>query len=193
MPVFIYWRSELYKMKGQIVIDSPVRPGMVKFGAHGLGTQDLLYSRTMWEVMGTLIIKGKASIGRGSKISIGKDATLTLGHNFRITGNSEIICQKEITFGDNCLLSWDILMMDTDFHHVLNDKGETINAPKPIKVGNHVWIGCRNTILKGVTIADNNIISANSTITRSVMDENSVVGGHGKSAEVIKRNVSWKN
>lgn len=70
MPIFIYWRSELYKMKGRIVIDAPVSTGMVKFGSHGLGTQDLLYSRTMWEVSGTLCIKGKASLGRGSKISI---------------------------------------------------------------------------------------------------------------------------
>lgn len=70
MPIFIYWRSELYKMKGRIVIDAPISTGMVKFGSHGLGTQDLLYSRTMWEVSGTLCIKGKASLGRGSKISI---------------------------------------------------------------------------------------------------------------------------
>lgn len=70
MPIFIYWRSELYKMKGRIVIDAPVSTGMVKFGSHGLRTQDLLYSKTMWEVSGTLCIKGKASLGRGSKISI---------------------------------------------------------------------------------------------------------------------------
>lgn len=192
MPIFIYWRSELYKMKGKIVIEAPVYTGMVKFGSHGLGTQDLLYSRTMWEVSGTLVIKGKASIGRGSKISVGKDATLTLGENFTITGNSEIICQKEISFGKHCLLSWDILMMDTDFHYLLNADDIIINAPKPISIGNHVWIGCRNTILKGVSIADNNIISANSTITRNVMESNCVIGGHGKTIEIIKRNVKWK-
>ena len=192
MPIFIYWRSELYKMKGRIVIDAPVSTGMVKFGPHGLGTQDLLYSRTMWEVSGTLCIKGKASIGRGSKISVGKDAELTLGKNFMITGNSEIICQKAITFGDDCLLSWDILMMDTDFHHITNSIGETINTPKPIIVGNHVWIGCRNTILKGVKIADNNVISANSTVTKSITEVNSIIGGHGKSVDILKKDIGWK-
>lgn len=192
MPIFIYWRSELYKMKGRIIIDIPVYTGMVKFGAHKLGTQDLLYSRTMWEVSGTLVIKGKANIGRGSKISIGKDATLTLGENFVITGNTEIICQKEISFGKHCLLSWDILIMDTDFHHILNTNDIITNVPKAISIGNNVWIGCRNTILKGVSIADNNIISANSTITRDVTEPNCVIGGHGKSVEIIKKNVSWK-
>ena len=119
IPVFIYRRSDLYQMGGKIVIDAPVSTGMIRFGSHGLGTQDLLYSRTMWDVSGTLVIKGDAIIGRGSKISIGKGATLTLGGHFIITGNSEIICQKGITFGERCLLSWDILIMDTDFHHVL--------------------------------------------------------------------------
>lgn len=192
MPFFIYKRTELYKMQGCIVLEVPAKPGLVKFGCHGLGTQDLLYSRTMWEAMGKLIIKGKASIGRGSKISIGNEATLTLGDNFTITGNSEIICQKDVTFGDDCLLSWDILIMDTDFHKVLTLDGVTTNHPKPINIGNHVWIGCRNTILKGVSIADNNIISANSTITKSFNESNCVIGGHGNTASVIKRNINWK-
>lgn len=192
LPVLIYNRSVLLKTGGRIVIDGSVRAGMVKFGAYGLGTQDKLYSRTIWEVSGTVVIKGKASFGRGSRISVGRDATLTIGEHFTITGGSEIICQREINFGSECLLSWDILIMDTDFHHVLNEKGEVTNFPRPINIGNHVWIGCRNTILKGVTIGDDNIISANSTITKGVEETKSVIGGHGKYAGVIKRGVAWR-
>ncbi len=191
-PVFIYKRTELYKMRGRIVLDGSVKPGLIKFGVHGLGTQDMKYSRTMWEVSGVLIVKGKVCIGRGSKISIGKDATLTLGEDFNITGNSEIICQTGITFGNDCLLSWDILIMDTDFHKVLNDEGRITNSPRTINIGNHVWIGCRNTILKGVTIADNNIISANSTITKDIKESHCVIGGHGNTAGVMKRDVNWQ-
>ena len=192
MPVFIYRRSELYKMKGRIVINAPVKTGMMKLGPHGLGTQDIFFERTMWEVSGTLVIKGKVSIGRGSKISVGKNATLTFGNNFTITGGSEIICHERITFGDDCLLSWDILMMDTDFHHVINEQGEKINAPKPITIGNHVWIGCRNTILKGSVIADNCIVSANSTITRQYDNTNCVICGNGKEAKIIKKGINWE-
>ena len=82
--------------------------------------------------------------------------------------------------------------MDTDFHHILNSEEQIINFPKPIIIGNHVWIGCRNTILKGVSIADNIIISANSTITRSITDSNNIIGGHGKSVDIIKSGVNWK-
>lgn len=140
---------------------------------------------------GTLIIKGETGIGRGSKISIDKKAVLSLGENFSIIGRSDIICQKEITFGANCLLSWDILIMDTDFHSVFDNHGELINSPKSIHIGNNVWIGCRNTILKGVSIANNVVISANSTITRCVEESNCIVGGHGKSTAIIKKEISW--
>lgn len=82
--------------------------------------------------------------------------------------------------------------MDSDFHSILNYKGEKINSSKPIIIGDHVWIGCRNTILKGVKIGDNIVVSANSTITRTITEENCVIGGHGKAMEVIKREIGWQ-
>lgn len=195
LPVFIYERTDLYQMQGKIIIDAPIQTGMLKIGPHCLGTQDVLFSRTMWQVAGNLIIKGHTSFGRGCKISIGQQAQLTIGKNFTITGKSDIICQKSITFGDNCLLSWDILIMDTDFHHIYNldsvAEGEQINIPKAIIIGNHVWIGCRTMILKGVYIGNENVIAAGSTITRSINAENCIIGGNGKCVEIIKKEISW--
>lgn len=191
-PVFIYRRSELFKMKGTILFTVPIRTGMLRFGLHNLGTQDVLFSRTMWDCSGTLIIQGETVIGRGSKISIGEEATLTIGNHFIITGNSEIICHKAISFGERNLLSWNILMMDTDFHEIRNNDGEIINSPQPIVVGNNVWIGCRSTILKGVHIADNNVIAACSVITNSITQTNCITAGNGKKTEIIKENIEWR-
>ena len=137
------------------------------------------------------MVKGKAFIGQGTRINVGGQGKLIIGANFCITGDSQILCQECITFGSQCLLSWDILIMDTDWHYIFNDNDKLINPPKPITIGNHVWIGCRNTILKGVSIEDGVIISANSTITRSVSEKNCIIGGHGKTAEIIKRDVNW--
>lgn len=191
LPFFIYYRTHLYKMDGKIIFKTLPTMGMVKIGAHALGTQDIKYSRTIWEVNGTLVINGKSGIGRGSRISIGKNAILELGTNFSLTGNSSIVCQKEITFGNDCLLSWDILIMDSDFHYILNENKEVINHPSPIHIGNHVWIGCRTTILKGVNVADDVVVSANSTLTKHVTENNCVVGGQGKNLAILKRDVNW--
>ena len=190
-PFLIYYRTLLRKMGGKIVVQAPVRTGMVKFGAHYVKIHDPFYSRTIWDVEGTLIIGGQTTIGRGCKINVENGGELKLGNNFLVTGNTSIICEKDISFGDDCLLSWDILVMDTDYHHILNMDGGKINYPKSIYIGNHVWIGCRNTILKGVSIGDNNVIAANSTITHSIQDSFCVIGGNGNMTEVLKKDVTW--
>ena len=79
--------------------------------------------------------------------------------------------------------------MDTDWHKVISTTDYRIlNSSKPINIGNHVWIGCRSLILKGVNIADNVIVAANSTISRSIDEEFVVVGNNG----VLKGNVNWE-
>jgi maltose O-acetyltransferase len=40
--------------------------------------------------------------------------------------------------------------------------------PRPVSIGNNVWIGGSVTITPGVTIGDNSIIGAGSVVTRDV-------------------------
>ena len=192
-PVFIYWHTVLYRMNGKIIIESPIKTGMLHIGNRGLEILDRKYDRTIWSCSGTLVVKGGVNhLGCGCKICIDEGGISTFGKNIMVTGNSEIVCSKDIMFGSNCLLSWDILVMDNDFHDIIDNKGQIINAPKPISIGNHVWIGCRNTILKGTRIADNTVVAAGSVIARCVKETNCIIGGVGKSLEIIKRDVKWE-
>lgn len=73
IPVYVYKATDLYRMQGNIVLDvSDIWTGMVKLGPHGLGTRDRRYERTMWEVYGTVIVKGIVNIGSGTRISVGE-------------------------------------------------------------------------------------------------------------------------
>lgn len=49
--------------------------------------------------------------------------------------------------------------MDTDFHHVVRN-GEEKAKEKDVVFRNHVWIGCRTTILKGTFLSSNSIVAA---------------------------------
>lgn len=193
-PVFVYRHTRLLQPNGKLVITAPLHTGMIKLGHYVRGTQDERYLRTTWEIYGEIIFGGDACIGRGTSISVGKNAKLVFGENLTISGNTEIYCHHLITIGNNCTFSWGILMMDTDFHAIKDiQTGEIINGSQPVSIGSHVWIGSRVTILKGVRLASNMIVAAASLVTKSFDEEYCVIAGQGKDASVIKRNVLWEN
>lgn len=100
-----------------------------------------------------------------------------------------IECHKKIEIGDNALISWDTLIMDTDFHHTIDTISNQISEKyKPIYIGEHVWICCRATILKGSRIGDNNIIAANSLVTGYFNETNCLIAGNP--ASVRKENIT---
>lgn len=117
---------------------------------------------------------GKAWIGIGSRIVCSGE--LCFGNSINFSANAEIICYKQIRMGDNSLVSWDCLIRDTDFHKIYQCGSEKIqsNPPKPIYIGNNVWIGCRTTLLKGCEIPDNCVIAAGSVITKKLDLPNTV-------------------
>jgi acetyltransferase-like isoleucine patch superfamily enzyme len=189
LPILISGKVWLKNCSGKIEILGKIYPGMIKIGFGEVGIFDKKHSRSILEFSGKIIFNGSANIGHGSKISVGKDGILNFGNNFIITAETSIVCYKKITFGENCLISWDNLFMDTDLHKILNENGEIINEPQEITVGKNVWIGCRCLILKGTEIKDGNIVGANSTIANKLENENSIYIGNP--IKCIKQNITW--
>ena len=132
-----------------------------------------------------LKIKKNFSVYYGADIILFKGAKLILGSGF-FNSNIKIRCHKKIEIGENVAISHDVTIMDSDAHEGI---WEGYEKTKSIKIGNHVWIGTRVTILKGVTIGDNAIIAAGSVVTKDVPN-NTVVAG--VPAKVIKTNINWK-
>ena len=191
IPILIYKRTKLSKIRGEVYIKAVPKFGLIRIGHYAVGTLDMKYNRTIWQNEGTVVFEGVAHIGSGTKIGVSKGGVLSLGESFCITGGTSIVCNKEISFGKQCLLSWDILIMDTDFHHIIDEQGRIINNPKPIRIGDRVWIGCRNTILKGVSICNDVVIAAGSKITKDVITPYSIVGGIDRQ-RIIKEGITWQ-
>lgn len=187
-PIIVSYKVYLRNTKGRIIIKAPIKFGMFKIGFGYVGTTDEMKTRTVIDIGGDIILNGKCSIGSGSKISI-NGGQLEMGDRFHITADSTIICYKKIVFGDNCIISWDNLFMDTDIHIIRNLAGNIINEEKPIIIGNNVWIGCRCTILKGTVIGNNVIVAANSCVHSIIEGTCQLVGG--QPAKVLKKNITW--
>ncbi|OAH59762.1 hypothetical protein AWH49_03210 [Domibacillus aminovorans] len=108
-----------------------------------------------------------------------------MGNNIAIGDRTEIHCGKEIVIGDNCNISWDVVIMDRDYHR-LNKQEHVYN---PVYISDNVWIGCRSVILKGVKIGKGAVIAAGSVVTKDV-PPNTVVGGNP--AKILRDNIYWR-
>ena len=130
----------------------------------------------------------------GSRITINKGATLTLGSGYMNYG-CVVECFHSITIGHNVAISEHVVIRDSDNHKVikLSDKDEKIiesEVTSPIVIEDHVWIGMGATILKGVTIGNGSIVAAGSLVNKNVPPHSLVAG---IPAKVVKTNVTWDN
>ncbi len=189
LPVKIHKKCILHALKGTVTLPDKVYPSMIQIGFSYVGIFDVSTEKTIWENKGSITFEGKAKLGAGSRISTGTNGILTIGSNFTITAKSTLICFKRVTIGGDVLFSWDVLLMDTDFHDVVDMKDKIINPSRPIIIGSHCWIGCRAVLLKGTEIVANTIIAANSIVTGKFVEENTIIGKNP--AEIIKRDINW--
>lgn len=132
-----------------------------------------------------LCIKNNFKIGSGSDIRVFNNGKLTLGSGY-INGFSQIICAKDIEIGENVAIARDVVIRDTDAHEIIGSNHIKI---KPVKIGDHVWIGARAMIMKGVTVGNGAIIAAGAIVTKDV-PQNCIAAG--VPAKIIKENVTWK-
>lgn len=119
----------------------------------------------------------------GADVILFKGAKLVLGSDSFINSDCKIRCHKEIYIGNNCAISHDFTVMDSDAH-----KLNGIVNTNPVRIYDNVWIGTRVTILSGVTVGEGAVIAAGSVVTHDV-PPHALVGG--VPAKVLKENVEW--
>lgn len=139
----------------------------IRIGFRDMGIQNERDRKTILDLRqgSRIIFNGTASIGGGARIYTKGD--LIIGDNFYLSLNSQIIAHEQITFGNDCTVGWDSLIMDTDFHQVLDkNTREAFPMTKPIFIGDHCWI-CNNVqILKGTCIPNDTIVGSCSLLNK---------------------------
>ena len=188
LPIIVSRKTKLISLSGKVYLKK-VKLGIIRIGFGGTDMMDYRYQRTILRIDGTINFKGKAKIGVGSRIMVYGD--LTLGNNFNTTGDTTIICTNKISIGKNTMLAWESIIMDTDQHNIYNQNSECINPSEEVIIGDNVWIGARCFILKNSIIENGCIIGANTTLTKSFKDKNSIIAGNPP--RVLKENIRWKH
>lgn len=187
LPIYVSHKVKFQNLEGEIILGK-IKPGIVRIGFGSVENYDFKYTRTSLNFNGKIYFEGKAKIGYGSKIS--NEGTLILGNNFQISAASTIICRKKIKFGENNLIAWDSVIMDTDHHHIYNFNEEKINENREINIGNNVWIGAKVFILKGSQIPNDSVVGAGSIVSKKITEANVIISGNP--AKIVRKNIKWK-
>ena len=162
---------------------------MIKLGIEGVqGVSDHRKGFLMIGKEARVTFNGKASLSRGVSIR-SQRGTIVFGQNFYSNCNMSVICSREIVFGNDVLLGWDISIRDCDGHKVYVD-GVLSQGVKPVHIGDHVWIGAHVDILKGVRIPSGSVVAYRSCVLQPFEEENILIGGYP--AKQLKSNVRWE-
>lgn len=134
---------------------------------------------------GEVIVNGKFQAYYGADIICFKNAKLVLHGGF-INSDVKIRCMNSITIGKGAKISHDVTIIDGD-GHTMDYEGYV--QKKPIVIEDHVWIGTKATILKGVKIGEGAVVAAGAVVTKDVPSHCLVAGNPAK---VIKANITWR-
>lgn len=109
-------------------------------------------------------------------------AVIHIGRNVGITGGT-ICAAQEIIIGPETLIGANCTIIDTDFHPLSPKKRRYRRdqvKTKPIHIGKNVFLGMNSQLLKGVSIGDNSILGAGSTLSQNQPRNTIFVGNPAK-------------
>jgi len=154
LPIVLF-RPKLLKCKGEVILGSDIiKTGMIQLGEHLVS----LYPQKgmVWENHGgRIIFNGSCIIGGSSAISIGEKGICSFGDNFRATSGLKLTSHHSVHFGENVLVAWDVIVMDTSFHRMKDRDGNfKSKGYAPIHIGKNNWITTRCMILSGTITPD---------------------------------------
>lgn len=112
-------------------------------------------------------VGGRVALQRGIRIVV-DSGRLEIGPNTNLNGlGTRILVAESVRIGARCTFSWDVQILDNDFHAITVD-GHAGPSVAPVVIGDHVWVGTRAVILKGVTIGDGAVVAAGAVVTKDV-------------------------
>lgn len=106
---------------------------------------------------------------------------IRLGRDIFINKEAFFVDLGGITIEDKVLIGPRVTLVTVN--HLLNPQKRRGLTVKPIHIKENAWLGAGVTVLPGVTIGENAVIAANSTVTKDV-PANTIVAG--TPARVIK-------
>lgn len=159
----------------------------------------------------TIISNCSIEVGENASLSIGKDVDISLGGRLLVQAYAQVNIGENSSFANNidmragrfskisigkdCMFSYQIIVLAGDGHAIFDiNSGERRNMSQEnlkgveINIGNHVWIGARNTILGDTKIGNGSMAGAASFV-KGKFSNNCIIAGNP--ARVIRKDIAW--
>ena len=137
-----------------------------------------------------------SSIYLGVMFDLGTNGAVNIG-SFALLNGARIISDYQISIGDHCLISWNVVLMDSyrfsfdakqrrkQLEQLVPGQGWECSG-KSIAIGNNVWIGFDSCVLPGVNIGDGSVVGARSVVTENVPPMTVVAGNPARVIRSLK-------
>lgn len=176
LPILLQ-KPHFIKLKGRVIIQSDkISFGMVQMGT--LVNTCNPNNGITFDIDGTLIFKGSAIFANDSYIMIRDNGTITIGTRF--DGNCKLKCAKSIEIGNDTVIAYDSMVMDSDWH-ALTDMvtGKLVHKTAPVKIGNYNFISYKCIVTKGTITPDYATFTFGSLLNKKFEGEKySLFGGN---------------
>lgn len=179
LPVVFYGSVTFRGLKGKVIINQPIKFGMVGFGQR-YELISVSKNAAQLTLNGTFIVNGHLQFGIDYIVYIESKGTLEMGHLSSLGANGKIICMDAIRFGDYARVGFESQVIDSSFH-VLKDTVtlEKKSLTDPIFIGNYNFIGNRVSIMKSARTPDYCTVTSSSLVNKDFSDlgPNVLIGG----------------
>ncbi|WP_229669502.1 acyltransferase [Yeosuana aromativorans] len=195
LPFYFFGKVKLSSLRGKVVIDAPIRRGMVGFGqkfekmTRSKGTAQIILN-------GKLVFKGHAHFGKDVFLCVEENAYCEFGFMGCLGSDVKLICTQEIIIGNWAGIGYESQVVDSNFHPMKNTiTGENFPLSSPIKIGNYNAISNRVSIMAKTITPDHCVVASNSLCNTdySSLGNNILIGG--VPAKLIKNNFArdWES
>ena len=121
------------------------------------------------------------------------DCELSIGERTFVGHHSHLACTEDgskLIVGSDGMMSSYVQVRTGDSHSIVDIEGNRINKAQSVMIGDHCWLGEGSKVLKGVTLAGDDVVSTGAIVTKS-FGKNVLLGG--VPAKVLKENVNWNS
>jgi acetyltransferase-like isoleucine patch superfamily enzyme len=126
----------------------------------------------------TIRIGDDSGIYHGTAFELGAAARVTIGNYCTLVGPILRI-ESELRIGDYVLIAHEVVITDCESPGAGRQR-----SPRPITIGDDVWVGMRSIILAGVSIGSGAVVGAGAVVCEDVPPMTIVAGNP---ARVVRR------